>query len=213
MALNSTGELVTHLQSAVLDNPGGIGLHVESASPSSQINVDWTQFDLHGTSIKLDSPLGLTSNNSSFTNSEVHVDGVDGTTQLALCASNVFQPALRIAGCMDPAAANFTECATVNFGCEYPGCTSPKACTMTPPPMWTTGARFDSCAGCPLGFACNYDPVASLYRVESCLFTNCGEGMAEPNAERSVLTSSRGAPFPRPAITTRRRRRRWQLYV
>ena len=98
---------------------------------------------------------------------------------------------------MDPAAANYSSCATIDFGCEYPGCTSPKACNYDP------GANVDdgtcdliSCAACPLGFACNYDPDADLYRVESCDFADCGEGMAESGVDRNGFSLIDGCTIP-----------------
>ena len=197
LALNGTGTMQTTVDNAQFDNPGGIGLRVVSANAASHIQLNGAQFDLHGTAIQMDNAVALTSTGSTFTNSEVQVEGVDEGTKLALCDANTFAPALRIAGCMDPMAANFASCATIDFGCEYPGCTSPKACNYDP------GANVDdgtcdliSCAGCPLGFACNYDPDADLYRVESCDFANCGEGMAESGVDRNGMSLVDGCTIP-----------------
>ena len=189
IALASTGITTTTLDQVLLENPGGFGLHVQSTSAGSEILLTDSEFDLHNTAIKMDAPAVLTSTQCTFTNSEQQVDGMDEDTKLVLCATNTFDPALRIAGCMDPLADNYASCATIDFGCEYPGCTSPKACNYDP------GANVDdgscdliSCAGCPLGFACNYDPDSDLYRVEACNFTDCGEGMAESGMDRNGMS-------------------------
>ena len=197
VTLSGSGDLQLTVEGTLLENPGGVGLHVLAASASSQVQLTASEFDLHGTSIKTETAIGLTSTGSTFTNAEVQVDGLEEGTKLALCASNTFVPAMRIAGCMDPAAANYTSCATIDFGCEYPGCTSPKACNYDP------GANVDdgscdliSCAACPLGFACNYDPDADLYRVESCDFADCGEGMAESGVDRNGFSLIDGCTIP-----------------
>lgn len=197
LSLDGTAALQTAVEASQFDNPGGVGLNVVSADAASHIQLTGTQFDLHATAIRMDDAVSLTSSGSTFTNSEVQVEGLDEGAKLALCATNEFVPALRVAGCMDPTAANFASCATIDFGCEYPGCTSPKACNYDP------GANVDdgtcdlvSCAGCPLGFACNYDPDASLYRVESCDFANCGEGMAESSLDRNGLSLVDGCTIP-----------------
>ena len=197
VVLNGSGDLQTTLENTLLENPGGVGLYVLGASASSQVQLINSEFDLHGTSIKSETAIGLTSTGSTFTNSEVQVDGLDEDTKLTLCEGNTFSPAMRIAGCMDQTAANYASCATIDFGCEYPGCTSPKACNYDP------GANVDdgscdliSCAGCPLGFACNYDPDADLYRVESCDFADCGEGMAESGVDRNGFSLVDGCTIP-----------------
>jgi len=197
VVLNGSGDLQTTLESVLLENPGGVGLHVLAASASSQVQLIDSEFDLHGTSIKSETAIGLTSTGSTFTNSEVQVDGLDEGTKLALCAANTFSPAMRIAGCMDPAAANYASCATIDFGCEYPGCMSPKACNYDPEANVDDGScDLISCAGCPLGFACNYDPDADLYRVESCDFADCCEGMAESGLDRNGISLVDGCTIP-----------------
>ena len=83
----------------------------------------------------------------------------DGNCDYASCA-----------GCTDPAANNYDATATLNDGsCSYgmivagqsmlEGCTLPFACNFgdTENPC-----EFDSCAGCLVVGACNYDPDATL---------------------------------------------------
>ena len=197
VALNGSTPLQTHLTDVVLENPGGIGLHVVAAPQESEIHVLNSSFDLHGTSIKMDAPVSLSSTGAVYTNAEQQTEGVSEAAKLALCEVNTFLPALRIAGCMDAEADNYAECATIDFGCEYLGCTSPKACNFDSGANVDDGScDFVTCAGCPLGFACNYDPDADLYRVESCDFTECGEGMAESGMDRQGLSLVDGCTIP-----------------
>ena len=83
----------------------------------------------------------------------------DGNCDYASCA-----------GCTDPSATNYDDTATLNDGsCAYgmqiagqsmlDGCTLPFACNFgdTENPC-----EFDSCTGCTVAGACNYDPDATL---------------------------------------------------
>ena len=197
VVLDGSAVLETQLTDVTLDNPGGIGLHVVSAAQESQITVVTSSFDLHSTSIKLDTPVNVVSSGGTYTNAEQHTEGVNETTKLALCSDNAFTPPLRISGCTDAEADNYVECATVDFGCEYLGCTSPKACNFDAGANVDDGScDFVTCAGCPLDFACNFDPDADLYRVESCDFAECGEGMAESGLDRHGMSLVDGCTIP-----------------
>lgn len=197
IAIASDQVTLTHLTDAIFENPGGTGLHVQSAPQESQVVLLNSSLDLHQTALKVDYPVDLASVGSSYTNSESQTEGVSTELKVALCSENVFDPALRIPGCMDLNAHNHMSCATIDFGCEYLGCTSPRACNFSADANVDDGScDFVSCAGCPLDFACNYDPDAALYQVETCSFLDCDEGMAASSIDRAGLTMLEGCTMP-----------------
>ena len=197
IAIASDQLTLTHLTHVILQNPGGTGLHIQSAPQESQVVLLNSILDLHKTALKMDSPVGLLSVGGSYTNSENQTQGVSTELKLALCTTNAFDPALRIPGCMDINAHNYMQCATIDFGCEYFGCTSTRACNFDANANVDDGScDFASCAGCPLAFACNYNPEASLHQVEACSFLGCGEGMAESAVDRAGLTMLEGCTIP-----------------
>ncbi len=180
------------------ENAGGSGIRVAQSDAASTIDVTGSNFNLHARGVQLQSSVGLTLLNNTFLNSEVQVEGSSTSEKLAFCASNTFEPAMRIPGCTDVNADNYEACANINSGCEYLGCTSPKACNFDSGANVDDGTcDFISCAGCPLGFACNYDPNADLYKVESCDFSDCeGEGMATGGVDREGLVMTSGCTIP-----------------
>ena len=184
---NSIG--ATLLQSCTFQNPGGIGIAVDSGDASDAFTMHDCALNLHGTALTRTAPMAMTLQGNTFSNSEEQVFGFDVDAKLDLCEVNTFQPALRIAGCTDVEANNFEPCANIDQGCLYLGCTAPKACNYDPTANTDDGScDLVSCAGCPLGFACNYDPDADLYRVESCDFTDCeGQGMSTDGGGRSGM--------------------------
>lgn len=196
--LAAPGITTTHVIQSDFENAGGKGIQVSMADAASSVTVSQTEFNMHARGIQLQSNLVLNLDNNTFLDSEVQVEGTTRDENLAFCAANTFQPALRIPGCTDANAANYEACANINSGCEYPGCTSPKACN------YDSGANVDdgtcdfiSCAGCPLGFACNYDPNADLYKVEACAFSGCeGEGMAVSGIDREGFVMTSGCTIP-----------------
>lgn len=180
----------SNLQSCVFQNAGGTGVEAVSGDAGNEVIVTNSTFNSHGSALKLNEVLNFSSSGSTYSGSEVQVEGLNSEQKTSLCGANIFEPAIRIAGCTDAQADNYSSCATVNFSCEYLGCTSPKACNYDSTANVDDGScDFLSCAGCPLGFACNYDPNSSLYKVEACDFSSCeGEGMATGGTDREGLS-------------------------
>ena len=57
VALDGPALLQTTLDGVTLDNPGGAGLHVLSAPATAQVSLLNSSFDLHATSLKMDTPV------------------------------------------------------------------------------------------------------------------------------------------------------------
>ena len=188
----------TDFSFCTFESTGGTGLHIASGDAADLLVMTGCNFNLHGTAFHSEDAISWTLENNVFTNSEKQVEGLDRSEQLLLCADNTFDPVLRITGCTDETADNFEPCATVNHDCQYLGCTSPKACNFDASANVDDGScDFITCAACPLGFACNYDPDAELYKVEACDFTDCEiEGMAEVDGERTLTMTIEGCTIP-----------------
>ena len=204
---NGTGLAVHHdaatdgattLQSCTFENAGGKGVVFTGADAGDAFTMSASIFNLHGTSLETDAAIAADLTGNSFTNAESQTVGFGRETNIVLCGANTFEPALRITGCTDPDADNYEPCANIDQGCAYLGCTSPKACNFDSAANTDDGScDFITCSACPLGFACNYDPDADLYRVEACDFAGCdGEGMAESGSGRAGLMAIAGCTIP-----------------
>ena len=203
---NGTGVSIEHtssfaetttLQNCQLLNTGGTGILVQSGGSNDLLTIENSTIELHATGLNVTGDISLAISGNVFVNSEDHTMGLDREARIALCSSNGFEPALRINGCTDNNADNFEPCATVDQGCEFHGCTAPKACNYDASATTDDGScDFITCSACPLGFACNYDPDADLYRVEACEFLDCGEGMAGSGEDRGNLAVVEGCTIP-----------------
>ena len=78
-------------------------------------------------------------------------------------------------GCTDPDAPNFDPNATFDNGsCLIGGCKNTLACNYDYYADYDDGScEFESCAGCMVLFACNYDPDATVTDNSSCDFYGC----------------------------------------
>jgi len=78
-------------------------------------------------------------------------------------------------GCTDPDAPNFDPNATFDNGsCLIGGCKNTLACNYDYYADYDDGScEFESCAGCMVLFACNYDPEATVTDNSSCDFYGC----------------------------------------
>ena len=204
---NQTGLLVAHdmptaggtvVQYCAFENAGGNAVNLQAGDASDTFTMTDCTLQLH--EVAYTKTANITSNlqDNTFSNSELQVSGVSREGQIVLCGTNNFVPALRITGCTDPTADNYESCANINQACQYDGCTSPKACNFDPSANADDGScDFVTCAACPLGFACNYDPEASLYKVGACDFASCeGEGMAESGGDRTGMAMLEGCTIP-----------------
>ena len=178
-------------------NVGGTGILVLNGGEGASLAASNSTFGMHTNALDVQAPIELNLSGNTFSNSENHILGLDRDARIALCGANAFDPALRILGCTDLEADNFEPCATLDQGCQYWGCTSPKACNYDLSANVDDGScDFISCSACPLGFACNYDPDAALYRVDACEFSDCGAGMATSNIERGNVMVVEGCTIP-----------------
>ena len=79
-----------------------------------------------------------------------------------------------IPGCTDSAATNYNGAATDDDGsCLYTiaGCVNPIACNYNPTANASDGTcEFESCSGCAVDSACNYDASYTLEDNASCVF-------------------------------------------
>lgn len=195
--LTSSNSESTIISNSHLLNAGGVGIQVESGTSMDVLTMENTTMELHTTALNVLETVTLALNSNSFLDSENHTAGLDREARIALCANNGFDPVLRITGCTDDGADNYEPCATVDQGCQYLGCTAPKACNYDLAATHDDGScDFITCSACPLGFACNYDPDADLYRVEACEFMGCGEGMSTSGEERGNLMTVEGCTIP-----------------
>ncbi len=188
----------TEISSCTFESAGAKGVHVVSSDPADALTVTSTNFNMHGTALVMEVDIDWTLQDNIFSNSELQVSGLDREEKLALCGANSFSPALRITGCTDADADNFEACATIDQDCQYLGCTSPKACNFDVSANADDGScDFLTCAGCPLGFACNYDPDADLYKVEACDFSSCDiEGISALDEDRAGVMAIEGCTIP-----------------
>jgi len=191
-------EGTTQILNSQLENTGGPGIVLHSSDAADSFTMEGTTMNLHTTAFSMEGEAQWSIADNTFTNSELQVSGLSHNAKLLLCASNAFSPALRISGCTDPSASNYEACATLAVGCTYLGCTSPKACNFDANANTDDGScDFSTCAACPLGFACNYDPEADLYKVEACEFVSCeGQGMAGTDGSRGGMMSIAGCTIP-----------------
>ena len=189
---------VTLVQTCAFENAGGNAVNLSAGEATDSFTMTDCTLQLHEVAFTKTAPLASSLANNTFSNSELQVSGVDRDGQIELCNANTFSPALRITGCTDQTADNYEACANINFGCLYEGCTSPKACNFDASANYDDGScDFISCAACPLGFACNYDPDAELYKVGACDFTSCeGEGMATSGEDRAGIAMIEGCTIP-----------------
>ena len=97
-------------------------------------------------------------------------------------------------GCTDPDAPNFDEDATFDDGsCLVGGCKNPLACNFDYYADYNDGScEFDSCSGCMILFACNYDPEATLQANSTCDFFGC---CGDPDADNYTPGASPLAVF------------------
>lgn len=200
LASGGGAEDILSIEGCTFESAGALGIHLVSGDAGDALTVQQSLFNLHGTAFRLEDGLGLvpTIVNNVFSNSESQVEGADRDTRIGLCAANDFDPSLRITGCTDPGADNFEACANIDQGCQYHGCTAPKACNFDVSANVDDGScDFITCAGCPLEFACNYDPEADLYKVEACNFVDCGgAGMTSGGIDRSGALLVEGCTIP-----------------
>lgn len=192
----STGS--TLVQTCLFENAGGNAVRLSAGGSSDSFTMTDCTLQLHTVAFTKTAAISSSLLNNTFSNSELQVSGVDRDGQIELCGDNNFSPALRITGCTDENADNYEPCANINFACRYDGCTSPKACNFDPAANADDGScDFITCAACPLGFACNYDPDADLYKVGACDFSSCeGEGMATSGEERAGMSLLDGCTIP-----------------
>ena len=91
-------------------------------------------------------------------------------------------------GCTDETASNYDS--TADFGdgsCEYPGCIDASACNYDLDANVSDGScEFESCAGCMITFACNYDPTATIQLDSACDFYACCGDPTADNYEDGV---------------------------
>ncbi len=198
VAHDGTDSGATLVEACLFENAGGEAVKLSAGGESDTFAMNDCTLQLHSVAFTQSADISTALLNNTFSNSELQVAGVDRDGQVELCNSNSFSPALRITGCTDTTADNYEACATIDFACRYDGCTSPKACNFDPAANADDGTcDFITCAACPLGFACNYDPDADLYKVGACDFASCeGEGMATSGEERAGLSMIDGCTIP-----------------
>lgn len=188
------------IQGTTFESSGDTGIRLMGGGETDSFTMTGSTLSLHDTAFLVEQAemVSLSVTGNTFSDSEYHVEGMDRDGRIALCSENAFDPVLRITGCTDAAADNYETCASIDEGCEYLGCTAPKACNFDATANVDDGScDFVTCSACPLGFACNYDPDASLYRVEACSFTGCdGEGMSTHGEGRGGLMSIEGCTIP-----------------
>ena len=130
----------------------------------------------------------------SFGNSSIADMDNDGDLDIVVCGESAYGPISKIYlnkvngdntciqvlpaidGCIDVAACNYNEGATVDDGsCVYPGCSDLQACNYEE----SAGCDDGSCtyAGCTDNLACNYDSNAAC-DDGSCTYPGCTNSLA-----------------------------------
>jgi len=182
LASDGTSALRLEAEGLIMTNAGADAFAITSAAPGDSLIVTSTTGALHRHAFRFDVPIAHRVEGNVFVESEVQIIGLSNDERIEFCETNDFSmPPIVIEGCLNPAAANFESCATVDPGlCLYGGCTDVNSCNFQEGADIDDGScEYASCADCLNPLACNYNPAATI--EGDCDFDSC-RGCTNPAA-------------------------------